>query len=77
MLRDEIRLVDAAFRIADEQIASGHFTGDSAALETLRPIAGIVCRLQELSSTSRGQVGTAATTALDLLRREAPAQPAA
>ena len=77
MLRDEVRLIDAAFHIADEQIAAGDFTGDAAALDTLRPIAGILRRLQELSSTSRGQVCAAATTALDLLRREAPAQPAA
>jgi len=77
MLRDEIRLVDAAFHIADEQIAAGRFTGDAAALETLRPIAGIVRRLQELSSMSPGQVGAAATEALALLRREVPAQPAA
>ena len=77
LLRDEIRLVVSAFHIADEQIATGQFIGDVAALETLRPIAGIVRRLQELTSTNQEPVAAMAATALDLLERETPAHPAA
>jgi hypothetical protein len=76
-LRDAVRLVDLAFHVADEQIAMGQFTGDAAKLEALRPIAGIIRRLRELASASSGKVGVAATAALNVYLKEAPAQPAA
>jgi hypothetical protein len=76
-LRDAVRLVDLACHVADEQIATGHFMGDAAKLEALRPIAGIIRLLQELASASSGKVGVAATAALNIYLKEAPAQPAA
>jgi hypothetical protein len=76
-LRDAVRLVDLAFRVADEQKSMGNFTGDAAKLEALRPIAGITRRLQELASASSGKVRVAAAAALNVYLKEAPAQPAA
>jgi hypothetical protein len=73
MLRDEVRLVDAAMRITDEQRAAGQFEGDAAALDALRPIGGVIARLQELSSTPHEQVRRTVATALDLIRTEDPA----
>lgn len=44
-------------RVADEQVEAGRFTGDVRVIEALRPIAGILRRVEELRAGPDGGVG--------------------
>ena len=69
-IRELIRLVDTALRIADEQLAAGTYRDDPLKLEQFRPMAAVLPRVRELCLDPDPRVVKMA--ALALARFDAP-----